>query len=144
MNCKEVREFLISGDADSKISEDKLSAIGAHLKACRECADIDVRIKNIKGSAERFREILPSDEVWNNVRDEILKKKRDINTIFWRFPALTFAISTAVLFIIFTLFILKNREDENSLYEFVGTQAEFLVSLEMGDTTLYEPLFEDN
>ncbi len=144
MNCKEVREFLLSGEAESEMSGDKLPDIYAHLKACRECAEIDFGIRNIKEYAERFREILPPEKVWSNVRDEIFKEERSVNIIFPRFPALTLAISTAVFLIIFTIFILKNRKGyEDFLYEFVGTQAEFLVSLEAGDTTLYEPLSDE-
>lgn len=142
MNCKEVREFLISIYMDDEIPEEKKQIIDAHLKVCGECEGLYGRIKSIKKNSERFRKITPSDRVWENIKNEVMKEERHVNSIFWRLPVLKFALPAVIFLIISAIFVIRHEKakHENSVAEFLDNQAEFIVSLEMGDTTLYEPL----
>lgn len=142
MNCKEVREFLISIYMDDEIPEEKEQTIDAHLKVCAECEGLYRRIRSIKKNYERFRKITPSHRVWENIKNEVMKEEKHVNSIFWRLPVLKVALPVVIFLIISAIFVLRHEKakHENSVAEFLENQGEFIVSLEMGDTALYEPL----
>lgn len=144
MNCMEVRQFLIPGHGDDELTEEKRKAIVTHLNTCVECEAVHNNIKVIKKYFEGFREITPPESVWRNIRNEVIKKKGAVYSIFWRLPALKFALPIAIFLIIISIFVLRQGgvKHENSLVEFIKDQTEFIASLDTGDTSLYEPFLE--
>ncbi len=145
MNCKEVREFLISIYMDDEILGEREQIIDAHLNVCAECEGLYKRIRSIKKNSERFRKLTPSDRVWENIKNEVMKKEKHVNPIFLRLPVLKFALPAVIFLVISLIFLIRHEKakHENSVAEFLGNQAEFIVSLERGDTALYEPLSEE-
>lgn len=145
MNCKEVREILISSFLDGENQKEKIKEIETHLNVCRDCLDVSKKAKWLRMYGDEFRKITPPDKVRENIRNEVLKEKKVIRPIFLRFPLLKFALPAVMIFIITIILVLRNYKGkyEDSLTEFVGNQAEFIISLEMGDTTLYEPLSQE-
>jgi predicted anti-sigma-YlaC factor YlaD len=145
MNCKEVREFIVSTYSDEKIFEEKTHDINAHIQGCRECAELYEKIQSVKRYSEKFRKIMPSESVWENIKKEIMKEKTHAYLDFLRLPPLKFAIPAAIFLIILAIFVFSRSyvKHDNSIAEFVSNQAEFILSLEIGETGVYEPLSEE-
>lgn len=144
MNCNEVRELIFSF-SNKELAEGEKPEVLSHIRKCEECAALLSKARIVDKYTEEFKTIAPSERVWKRIRNELIKEERQVHLNFLNLPLLRFAIPVAIVIIIIAVFLLNGSREKHdeSLVDFISNQAEFIVSLETGDTTLYEPLSEE-
>jgi len=137
-----VKEILLGKYLKEEQTGDN-ARIEEHLKNCWECRDFMNYNNELNKLTERFREIAPSKGVWQNVRERLEMEENSGFRIFYsRRLFWWLAIPSAVILLILSVIFLK-EPSQNQIAEFIGNQAELMISLDAGDATIYEPLDEN-
>jgi anti-sigma factor RsiW len=154
MDCKRIRDLILTDYIDDELSAGLQEEINEHLKACSECKQLvqDLRqaaVKPFKGLAQ----MCPPESVWEGIREKITKKPAEkrgflegmqeaFNLIFHMpKPVLAAVTTSAIIFI--GMFIMRGHfTGKNEIRNYFAEQMIFLSNLETnsvgngnGDTT---------
>jgi hypothetical protein len=76
MNCKKIKELLITDYSDGEIKERIRGAVDRHLRTCDSCREFKEVVR--KTAIEPFRkarEVKPPDYVWLRIKEAIIKEE---------------------------------------------------------------------
>ncbi len=139
MECKKVREFILTDYSDGEVSEGLHREISVHLKACPACTEFQRRVS--ASALKPFKAIEPVEppvSVWHNIREAIREEERGPVSVVDRLmdmlerfmplgkPVTAFGGVIAVMLILFFVVgvPMKKREDVNA---YVREQAAFML-----------------
>jgi hypothetical protein len=76
MNCKKIREFLITDYLDNETGREVSAEIEKHLSGCPECRAFYNTIReSISGPFENIETVPAPARVWNRIKEEIESRK---------------------------------------------------------------------
>ncbi len=149
MNCKKIKELIITDYVDGEIDLTLRKKIEGHLKVCNQCRQFmqalrQSAIEPFKGAKRN----IPPESVWRNIESAIEQQRTrnvfgniidKIYTLFpVRKPALVVAAIIAIVLI--ALVIMKPPFDSrNAINAHLNEQVEFLAAINSG----YEPAYPD-
>ena len=143
MNCKKIRELLLTDYLDQQTELKLRTEAEGHLNICPECRRLEEEIrraivlpfKDAKGPQ------VPQS-VWLNIRERIAQRESSKGSL-WDWlreklrvfslpaPALTFASTTVILLAIFGL-LAKQNMDKNQISDYFSQQISFYSVLNNG------------
>ncbi|MDP8264067.1 MAG: zf-HC2 domain-containing protein [Candidatus Aceula lacicola] len=78
MNCKDIRELLLTDYVDGEINESARKAIDDHLVSCQSCKEFALAAKQAAfdpfSDAERFS---PPESVWHSIKERIVEVSKE-------------------------------------------------------------------
>ena len=140
MNCKKIRDFIMTDYADSELNKSLDKQIRQHLDTCASCRQFENSLKQSAINPLRKRvEVKPPDYLWYRIKDKIESRKlksifistfENICSVFsFRKPVL--AVTTIVLvFLITVLYIQLPVNNGSDVSGYLGEQVEFLAYLD--------------
>jgi len=143
MNCKKIRELLLTDYLDKQTELELRTEVEGHLKICLECRRLEEEIrratvlpfKNAKGpQAPQY--------LWLNIKERIAERESRKRSLLDRLreklqvfslpaPALTFASTMVILLAVFGL-ITKHNIDKNQISDYFAQQISFYSVLNNG------------
>ncbi len=76
MKCKRVMELLLTEYIDERLNEKENLEVKNHLESCQGCRDYYNLInKEVVAPLRNAREVTPSEEVWQGIRNKIIERK---------------------------------------------------------------------
>lgn len=156
MNCKKIRDFIITDYLDNEINERLFGKIRDHLNVCSKCKQFENDLRETTVQPFSKLEIMhPDESVWlnikKNVKQEYIPQKDNllgelINKLSLLFSikrSIYPAVGIAVIFLAITLiFFIKNPINNEKVAdnrkmvnrhvsEYLNEQIEFLVELDL-------------
>ena len=143
MNCKKVRELLLTDYLDKQTGLELRTEVEEHLKICPECRRLEDEIrraivlpfKDAKGpQAPHY--------LWLNIKERIAEResskrslldwlREKLQVFSFPAPALTFASTMVILLAVFGL-IAKQNMDKNQISDYFSQQISFYSVLNNG------------
>jgi predicted anti-sigma-YlaC factor YlaD len=106
MNCKQIKEILITDYIDNELNGEQLMAIDKHLSACVACRQFKQELLvNTINPFKNAVNIAPPAYIWNNIRTTIAERQSNRSTLpsfFTRlisFPRVSIAAAVMALMI---------------------------------------------
>ena len=110
MNCKQCQEHILTDYLDGQAIPRLKQEIDGHLASCSQCKEFLTQVE--KMIVEPFKNaprIMPSEEIWENIRRKISDEKRlengewieRFNNVF--FPRPVIALALVILLMVMTL-----------------------------------------
>ena len=143
MNCKKIRELLLTDYLDKQTGLEVRTEVEEHQKICPECRHLEEEIhrtvvlpfKDAKGPQA-------PQSLWLNIRERIAARESRKRSLLDRLrerlqvfslpaPALTFASTTVILLAVFGL-IAKRNIDKNQISDYFSQQISFYSVLNNG------------
>lgn len=143
MNCKKIRELLLTDYLDKQTGLELKTEVEGHQKICPECRRLEEEIrraivlpfKDAKGPQ------VPQS-LWLNIKERIAERESSKRSLLDRLreklqvfslpaPALTFASTTVILLAVFGL-ITKQNIDKNQISDYFSQQISFYSVLNNG------------
>ncbi len=133
MNCKKIRELVMTDYIDAELGEDLAKKVQSHLNLCEKCRALEESLR--KTGLEPFKDLdqaRPPDYVWERIKENMEKDraKEYVFPVFTGrrhvFAALT-AVAACVIILVITGAYLNSEKQINSFFQ---EQADFLGSLE--------------
>lgn len=125
MNCKKVKELILTDYLDGQVSEQQKKQIEKHLASCGPCKEYELLAKKTViepfNNAERLR---PSEAVWHKIKEHIEEEEQELTSPFADLirriksflyvpkPALVVATIIVVLLVIVTIVKLPSEKQE--------------------------------
>ena len=143
MNCKKMRELLLTDYLDKQTEPELSTKVEEHLRICPECRRLEAEIrraivvpfKDAKGpQAPQY--------LWRNIKERIAQRESSRRSLLDRLreklqvfsfpaPALTFASTMVILLAVFGL-IAKQNIDKNQISDYFSQQISFYSVLNNG------------
>jgi anti-sigma factor RsiW len=147
MECKKVRDQLITEYADEELASDKRLVIDQHLAACPDCREFFVAVQ--KTTVTPFREaatLKPDDVVWQRIQERVAKKE-SWGARFWermdifisRFPLPVPLMRAAFVTALILVAVVLARWPSgyvDPVYGYMSEQMTFMEELGAGNTDL--------
>lgn len=143
MNCKKIRELLLTDYLDKQTELELRTEVEEHQKICPECRRLEEEIrraivlpfKDAKGPQA-------PQSLWLNIRERIAERESRKRSLLDRLreklqvfslpaPALTFASTMVILLAVFGL-IAKHNIDKNQISDYFSQQISFYSVLNNG------------
>jgi anti-sigma factor RsiW len=153
MDCKKIRELLLTDHADGEASYRYRRIIKDHLASCGECRALERRIREV--SRKPFKNVptaVPPPEIWDKIKAELAgspspreeslyARLRELaaGILTVRRPVIAFAAATALLMAIVITLLPPSRT--NGIGEYLEEQAEFFMYPETGGENSQYPDF---
>ena len=131
MNCKKVKELLMTDYVDGELRPDIRSKIKEHLAGCSDCRTLEEALQ--RKAVEPFRnaqKVQAPDIVWEGVKEAIAVPERAPVFIIRR-PAFSLAAVAALIFLTI-IFARPFFISHGPVTEYVQEQAEFFAYLDTG------------
>jgi len=136
MNCKRVRELIITDYIDKELDEKTMKEVEAHIKICEGCGAFEKSL--IQAAVEPFkgvRDINPPEYLWRRIKEGIERENAPKARWMFSIPRPVFgpaAIAVACAILIITLSVTLNSK--NQLNNYIQDQGDFLSSLDPGSS----------
>jgi anti-sigma-K factor RskA len=122
MNCKKVKELLLTDYIDCEISIALRQKIDKHISGCNDCRSFQEQVeKNLPPLFSKARVDSPSDEMWHNIKSKILSKGQEAkDNIFILRPFVkksifAFATAAALLLAVISFKVQNGRHSVNNI-----------------------------
>jgi len=145
MDCKKVRDILISGYIDGEVTGKARDIIKGHLALCSQCQEYELNLR--KHTAEVFTpagRVKPPEEVWHKIKDNIAREKQKVwgvrfvemiyEFINMRRPVLALS-SVAVVLLLVIVFVRFPVQRENMANIYLVEQVEYFSHLKGNNGT---------
>jgi len=151
MNCKKIRELIITDYIDGQIAQGIKKEVEEHLAICSKCRQFKQTV--LKEAIEPFKraeEVRPPDYLWYRIKDAIAARgeKESLSVfrrvrILWEHvfssPRPVFALATIsaviLMAVVLTKLPLNNQKTVNTYLE---EQLEFLVHLDVNESDYFD------
>ena len=160
MNCKQIKEILITDYLDGELDETEKAGINQHLSHCQHCRQYlkSIMATTIKPFADSLRDV-PSPRVWQKLEDRLDQKAK--NGLFFNpleiihrlldVPRSIFALSSALALLLIGMVLVqsphffKNIENRQLSSIYLEEGAAYFVSSGSvnGDTINLNTAIED-
>ena len=113
MKCKQANKQ-ISEYIDGLLDESAAQQLEAHLETCEDCSGLLSEMTSLVKNAPQMKTVQPSEDVWLNIRRELIQKEQEAETKqaqirgffnFIKFPRGLAMASSALLVLIISAFI---------------------------------------
>lgn len=81
MNCKKIKDMILTDYTDGVLKKDDLEKVEAHLRSCPSCRNLAQTSRDLGNILRSVKKEEPPSRVWNNIR-EGLSKKPDWRILF--------------------------------------------------------------
>ena len=107
MDCKKIRDFLITDYLDAELKPQLRQEIEEHLKSCSQCRKLEGDLEELHRSFKEAKHIEPLAQVWQRIRESIEAKQAPVlRGWIWPVPKPVFAFATvAALIILLAIFV---------------------------------------
>jgi len=151
MNCKKIRELIMTDYLDGEISQRLKEEVEKHLSSCYRCREFKQTV--MKEAVEPFRvsgENKPPDYLWYRIKDAIAAKeeKEAVSVfrrmrIFWEhifsFPKPVFALATISAVILTAVVLTKlPLNNQKTVNKYLEEQLDFLVNLDVDEPDYFD------
>ncbi|MFH1645527.1 MAG: zf-HC2 domain-containing protein [Candidatus Omnitrophota bacterium] len=143
MNCKRVRELILTDYLDNCMSDNVRIEFDAHLAECAECNLFAHKVKDeVSKPFSSVQKEVPPEKVWHNLKEVIVEEgKQPVSNPFVEllgklararfFPRPAFAFATAMaIMLILAVFVARPLHNQAILDNYINDQIGFLDSLE--------------
>ena len=132
MNCKKIKDLLITDYIDGELSSDIKYKVEQHLLNCSECRRFEeVLQKKVLEPFRGVQKVQPPDVVWEGIKESIVTPKESPIFIIRR-PVFALAAAVALIFLTTTftarLFFINTKQ----VTEYIEEQADFFTYLDTG------------
>ena len=148
MECKKIREKLMTDYLDNELEPQQGIEIDRHLEACADCREL---LETVRESTvipfKEAREVQPDPVVWQRIQQRILAEKeplagwidqvRDFLRPLLVMPRPVFRAAFVTALILMIVVFAKWPSDySHPAYSYIGEQMNFLGELRAGNTEL--------
>lgn len=123
MKCSKAKKF-INDYVDNRLEDDQVLILESHLQGCKDCRDLLGDMEAIVNNAKELGNLNPSEDLWNTVKRQVLKKNREGRThrkvfsgnffLFPRVPAFALSTLLAIMILIPLLYyVFPHRPNTN-------------------------------
>jgi len=129
MNCKKVKELLMTDYVDGELRSDIQQKIKQHLASCSDCRRLEESLQ--KKAIEPFRnaqKVQAPDIVWEGIK-EAIATPQEAPVFIIRRPAFALA-AVAMLIFLTTIFVRPFFISPGPVTEYIEEQAEFFAYLD--------------
>ncbi|MFC1621255.1 zf-HC2 domain-containing protein [Candidatus Omnitrophota bacterium] len=133
MNCKKIRELIMTDYVDGEAGPKLEREIRKHLAGCGSCREFEIALK--KKAIEPFKnagKLEAPDTIWDNVREAITAPQATPVFIIRR-PAFSLALA-AVTVILIAVFTMPFFTAPRPVAGYIEEQAEFFAYLDNGES----------
>jgi predicted anti-sigma-YlaC factor YlaD len=143
MNCKKIRELLLTDYLDKNPDENTMAGVRAHLEKCPECRlfESEIRESSVAPFKNLPRHTCP-ESVWLNIKEKIAERqgqqvslleliREKLKALSQPRPVLVFSSTMIILFIMLGV-ITKYSMGKNQVREYFAQQADFYSVLNQG------------
>ena len=143
MNCKKIRELLLTDYLDKQVGLALRTEVEEHLKICLECRRLEEEIHRVTVLPFKNAEGPQAPEfLWLNIKERISEResgkrglldwlREKLRVFSLPTPALTFASSMVIMLAVFGL-ITKHNMDKNQISDYFSQQISFYSVLNNG------------
>ena len=146
MNCRRIKELIMTDYIDNEISEEVKKQIKRHLKDCSQCRQFEQTLR--QAAVEPFRkaeEVQPPDSIWPQIKENITVQEKQAEGFFVglrdrlqliftaRRPVFAVATIMAVI-LIAVIFRRLPFNSQNGVSGYIGEQIEFFSYLGADET----------
>ena len=143
MDCKRIKESIITDYIDRELDERLMKEIAAHLRACRECRLFEESLR--KAAIEPFKnikEIRPPEYLWERIKENIKKENtrqelglfvyiRNYLQSVFAIPRPVFAATAVIIVCIILGVILEvSLSSQHRITGYLQDQIDFISSLD--------------
>ncbi|HNX69312.1 MAG TPA: zf-HC2 domain-containing protein [Candidatus Omnitrophota bacterium] len=148
MDCKKIREKLITDYMDHEADPQEALRIDAHLKECAGCRELLETARRVSLASLGRTTLQPDPVVWQRIREKIGQQREPREGWFEKLtdllsplkvpmPVFRAAFVTAIVLALVVLVRLPSRiTSTENVSNYIGDQVSFLVALGNGDTEL--------
>ena len=140
MNCKRIRELVMTDYIDGEMNAELKKEIEKHLDTCNQCRQFERALQEMAVEPfEKAREVRPPESVWRSIKETIEEKPseglfvglRNISDIIFglRKPVVVAAIIAAIV-VITTIFIKLPLNNQQVINGYLEEQIEFMSYLD--------------
>ena len=133
MNCKKIRELIMTDYIDGELREKLERKTREHLARCSDCRVFESELK--KSAIEPFKDAKKLEApgiVWENVR-EAIKEPEKAPVIIIRRPAFSFALATVAIILI-AIFTIPLFRGPGAVTSYMEEQAGVFAYLDNGES----------
>ena len=141
MDCRKMREIILTDYTDKKLSGHALTEVEAHLASCTQCRELASGVVSLENTLRSARRISPPPELWERIRAEFSRENsgaalarkffESIRLLTLRFRPAIVAVACAI--IIFAVLAVARLTPQK------GSETESLVSMgENGSNADYD------
>ncbi|MEE9605655.1 MAG: zf-HC2 domain-containing protein [Candidatus Scalindua sp.] len=125
MNCKKVKELILTDYLDGQVNEEQKRQIEKHLASCGPCKEYELLAKKtVIDPFNNAKRIRPSEVVWHKIKEQIEEEQQELASPFADLirriksflyvpkPAFVVATIMVVLLIIVTIIKLPSEKQE--------------------------------
>lgn len=109
MDCKKIKELLLTDYSDGLLSGDGLRDVESHIKACPKCRKLAADLASARNVFGAVRPEAAPPELWSRIKGEIIAEKRSpaytvrprvmLPDLFFRFRPVMAAAAVAVMLV---------------------------------------------
>jgi len=143
MDCKRLRELIMTDYMDAEASEPLRKEVEAHLRTCAGCRQFEQALREkVSNPFRKLEEVRPPEEVWQRIKESIEEEQAEqcapsllerlLDFLRNSFPARrpVYAFSTVISVILVVMFFSFGPFHKQQLVkDYIEEQAEFMVSL---------------
>lgn len=153
MNCKRIKELIMTDYVDGEASAELQKEVEEHLSTCSQCKQFEQALRQI--AVEPFKKaqiIKPPESVWYGIKEAIEEKQSEglfvglknvLSTIFnLRKPVVAMAIVAAVIFIA-AVFVKLPFNNQHAVSGYLEEQIDFLSYLDADEINYFNGEYVD-
>jgi len=155
MDCKKVREWLMTDYLDRALESQRSDEVERHLHGCSACREFLETVKKVAVQPFKNTQALePDPAVWQRIQERIqaeaerqsgwFGKLADALTPLWRIPQPAFRVAFVALLIGGVVLVASwPSAYVDPAYAYIEEQAAFMDELEAGDPEVFNGDFND-
>jgi anti-sigma factor RsiW len=155
MNCKKIKELLLTDYLDGELKDALSEKIKNHLEGCSSCRSLEESLRRqVVRPFKVVQETQAPPYIWERIKDSIRQEKsrqgllgrlREIKIPFLAFPRPVFALATACAIILIVLVLApKKTYKPLDVETYLQDQTQFLLELNLlGDSNSVDSNIEN-
>ena len=139
MNCKKIRDLIITDYIDKEASESVQKEVLAHLKVCAGCRSFEQDLwEKVSDPLRKVQPARPPDSIWQRVQESIIEEEESAQSslsplrrfVFRPKPVAVFS-SALVIILIALLFIQGPFYRQLAVKSYLREQSDYMLSMSM-------------
>lgn len=154
MDCKKIKELILTDYSDGEIDAGSREEIEAHLAACAACRQLAGALqKTVIGPFKKIEAVKPPDVVWHRIKEAIMSEKerqpaglyarlRDLLRGAYYVPRPVYAtVAVTCVLLMAVVFARLPVQQQRVVNKYLQEEMEFIVNLKAEPkTTAYDSL----
>ncbi len=125
MNCKKVKELILTDYLDRQVNEEQKKQIEKHLASCVNCKEYELAArKTVIEPFNKTERVNPPEEIWHKIKGQVEEEQKELANPFTDFihriksllyvprPVLAVPTIVIVLLIVVTIIYLPSKKQE--------------------------------